>query len=179
MTGVLTFAFVAGSVATANPCGFALLPAFLARQLGADGDSTRGADAVARAVVVGALTTAGFLIVFGSFGAVITLGGRWLIQAVPWLALSIGIALVVAGIAVLAGRRVGLRLPLPVRRSAEGGHLSALTFGVADDVPATEVLDDWTRSSASGTRCTLPTSSAVRPPTACSCYRTRFSSTSR
>ena len=35
------------------------------------------------------------------------------------------------------------------------------------------------RSSGSWARCTLPTSFAVRPATACSCCRTLFSSTSR
>lgn len=34
MSGTLGFAFAAGAVATVNPCGFALLPAYLARQLG-------------------------------------------------------------------------------------------------------------------------------------------------
>ena len=41
MTGsTVSFAFVAGTVATVNPGGFALLPAYLARRVGAE-DGTR------------------------------------------------------------------------------------------------------------------------------------------
>lgn len=129
MTGQLAFAFFAGTVATANPCGFALLPAFLARQLGVDGDAGGLREGVARALAVGAVTTAGFLLVFGGVGTGISLGGRWLIQAMPWAALAIGIALVVAGVAVLVGRRVGLTLPAPVPRPG-GGIASTFLFGV-------------------------------------------------
>ncbi len=67
MTGAFAFAFMAGAIATANPCGFALLPAYFARRLGTDaaGDGDK-LDAVARAFAVGAVTTCGFLLVFGA-----------------------------------------------------------------------------------------------------------------
>jgi hypothetical protein len=43
MTGsTVRFAFVAGTVATVNPCGFALLPAYLARRVGAEDGTRRG-----------------------------------------------------------------------------------------------------------------------------------------
>jgi hypothetical protein len=55
-----------------------------------------------------------------------------------------------------------------------------LTFGIADDVPVTEVLDDWTRTLTGDRDAVhLPTSSAVPLRIACSCCRTRSSSTSR
>lgn len=127
MTRQLAFAFFAGVVATANPCGFALLPAFLARQLET---ATGGkADRVVRALAVGALTTAGFLLVFGTIGASISLGGYWLVRAMPWVGLGVGIALVVAGVAVLRGKRVGLRLPAQLARPG-GGVVSTFLFGV-------------------------------------------------
>ena len=69
MTGsAVSFAFVAGTVATVNPCGFALLPAYLARRVGAEDGSRRSVDAVSRALVVGGVTTAGFMLVFGTIG---------------------------------------------------------------------------------------------------------------
>ena len=36
MNGLVAFAFGAGMLSTVNPCGFALLPAFLAYNLGSD-----------------------------------------------------------------------------------------------------------------------------------------------
>lgn len=129
MTGQLAFAFVAGTVATANPCGFALLPAYLARQLGLDAGLSRG-TAATRALAVGGLTTSGFLLVFGTVGAGISLGARWLIGVIPWAALAIGVILFAAGVAVLAGRRIPLRVPLLRRRDASGGPLSVFLFGL-------------------------------------------------
>lgn len=128
MIGLLSFAFVAGTVATANPCGFALLPAFLARQLRTS-DETRAA-ALVRAFAVGGVTTAGFLIVFGTIGTALALGGRWLTQVLPWAALAIGIALIGAGLAVLLGRHIGVTAASRLRPSEGVGYRSAFVFGV-------------------------------------------------
>jgi cytochrome c biogenesis protein CcdA len=35
-SGAISFAFLAGSIATVNPCGFALLAAYLGRRLGSE-----------------------------------------------------------------------------------------------------------------------------------------------
>lgn len=126
----LSFAFVAGTVATVNPCGFALLPAYLARRIGTEDETRRGADAVARALLVGAVTTAGFMVVFGTIGTAISLGARELIRLLPWAGLTIGVALVVAGAAVLSGRHLGLRLPGPRQGTGRGGLRGDLLFGL-------------------------------------------------
>lgn len=131
MIAELAFAFVAGTVATANPCGFALLPAYVARQLDDRGGDGGTAAAVARALLVGALTTAGFLLVFGTVGTAMSLGARWLTGVIPLVALGIGVALLAAGIGMLTGRSVGVRLPMPVRmKAARSGHRSTVLFGV-------------------------------------------------
>ncbi len=128
----VTFAFVAGTVATVNPCGFALLPAYLARRIGTEDGAGRSADAVARALLVGAVTTVGFMIVFGTIGTAIGLGARQLIHALPWAGVTIGAALMVAGAAVLSGRHLGLRLP-GVRQGVgvRGDLLFGLGYGTA------------------------------------------------
>ncbi|TMC47698.1 MAG: hypothetical protein E6J20_19370 [Chloroflexi bacterium] len=66
-------------------------------------------QALARALLIGALTTAGFLVVFGSLGTAVTLGLHWLTRAVPWLVLAIGAVLILTGVAVLTGRRIRFR----------------------------------------------------------------------
>ncbi len=131
MTGsTVSFAFVAGTVATVNPCGFALLPAYLARPIGVEDGVRRSADAVSRALVVGVVTTAGFMLVFGTIGTAIGLGARELTRALPWAGLVIGIALVLAGAAVVAGIRLRVPLPQPRLRSAGPGLHGDVLFGV-------------------------------------------------
>jgi cytochrome c-type biogenesis protein len=104
------------------------LPAYLARRIGADEGTRRGTDAVARALLVGAVTTAGFMVVFGTIGTAIGLGARELIRALPWAGLTIGALLVLAGLAVVSGRHLRLRLPgLGARR---GGVRGDLLFGL-------------------------------------------------
>lgn len=128
----LTFAFAAGTIATANPCGFALLPAYVARQLHDRAGEAGRAGALAHALAVGGVTTAGFLLVFGTIGTAMSLGARWLTGAIPFAALAIGIALVAAGIGLLAGRPLGLRLPVKVRLADGGsGYRATFLFGTA------------------------------------------------
>ena len=57
MIGPLAYAFGVGMVATFNPCGFAMLPAYLSYFLGLEDASTRRStpgSAVVRALTVGA-----------------------------------------------------------------------------------------------------------------------------
>jgi cytochrome c-type biogenesis protein len=109
----LGYAFAAGMVATLNPCGFALLPAYLAYYLGQTGDEPDPSTprALLRAVGVGASLTAGFLVVFGLMGIVwsavsSTIGGR-----LPWVTAVLGVAVVILGIAMLRGFEPVVRIP--------------------------------------------------------------------
>ncbi len=129
MIGQLTFAFVAGSVATVNPCGFALLPAYLARRLAIEDDARNLSEAIGPALVAGAVMTFGFLLIFGLGGGAIALGAGWLTSAFPWAGLVIGVALAVAGLVVLSGRRIGLGL-LPQPTAATGGLRGDFVFGL-------------------------------------------------
>ncbi len=131
MTGELAFAFLLGTVATVNPCGFALLPAYLARRLGTDGSGVSDtSDALVRAFAVGAVTTAGFLVVFGIIGGAVSLGALWLSSTLPWAGLVIGLVLAAMGVAVLAGRAVRVNLPM-VKSAAAGSDLRGdFLFGV-------------------------------------------------
>jgi len=118
----LAFAFSAGLLATVNPCGFIMLPAFVSYQLGARDEAfaTRPLPArLVRAGLVAAVVTAGFLGVFAAVGLVFALGGRAVAQFVPWAALGIGLALVAVGLAGLLDH--GLRLPLPSLAPTKAG----------------------------------------------------------
>ena len=59
--GAFALAFAAGMVATFNPCGFAMLPAYLAYFVGMEDESPDTWTAVVRAMKVSAAVTTGFV----------------------------------------------------------------------------------------------------------------------
>jgi cytochrome c-type biogenesis protein len=98
MNSALLFAFTAGAVATVNPCGWALLPAWFARRLD---DAGEGVPLLA-ALRAGALATAGFIVIFGLAGLALALGAAWLGPLLPVVGLGVGIVLALVGISVLS-----------------------------------------------------------------------------
>jgi cytochrome oxidase Cu insertion factor (SCO1/SenC/PrrC family)/cytochrome c biogenesis protein CcdA/thiol-disulfide isomerase/thioredoxin len=135
MTGTLGFAFAAGAVATMNPCGFALLPAYLARQLAGGSPAAGRGHALARALCVGALATAGFLAVFAVAGSTIALGAHAFTGSFPWIGFGVGLLLAAFGLATLLGRQPLLRsLPQLTgagRRRLPAETLFAVGYGLA------------------------------------------------
>ncbi|MEU8014060.1 cytochrome c biogenesis protein CcdA [Micromonospora parva] len=106
MTGALLLALTAGMLGAVNPCGFALLPAYLSLLVAGTSD-TRGA--VGRALTAAAGLTVGYVLVFGAFGLALAPLAGWLRPRLPWLTVTLGVLLLVAGCWLLAGRR----LPTP------------------------------------------------------------------
>ncbi|MGW0214902.1 cytochrome c biogenesis protein CcdA [Micromonospora chokoriensis] len=128
MTAALLLALTAGMLGAVNPCGFALLPAYLSL-LVAGASDTRGA--VGRALTAAAGLTVGYVLVFGAFGLALAPLAGWLRPRLPWLTVTLGVLLVLAGCWLLAGRR----LPSP-GWSARAPRLtrswpSMVLFGVA------------------------------------------------
>jgi cytochrome c biogenesis protein CcdA len=118
-------AFAAGLVAALNPCGFAMLPAYLALVVRDSGD--RGAAiAVGRAVAATAAMTLGFLAVFGTFGLFTVSLASTVQKYMPYVTVLIGIALVALGIWLLTGRELTLSLPNRLSRSASTAPTGSL-----------------------------------------------------
>ncbi|HME75952.1 MAG TPA: cytochrome c biogenesis CcdA family protein [Mycobacterium sp.] len=117
--GLVSLAFAAGLVAALNPCGFAMLPAYLVlvvRGEGAGDPETRtttstGLTAVGRALAATAGMGLGFLTVFGLFGALTISAGATVQRYLPYLVVAIGIVLVALGIWLLLGRELTLLTP--------------------------------------------------------------------
>ncbi|HXY64391.1 MAG TPA: cytochrome c biogenesis CcdA family protein [Mycobacterium sp.] len=117
--GLVSLAFAAGLVAALNPCGFAMLPAYLVlvvRGEGASEPETRtststGLAAVGRALAATAGMGLGFLTVFGLFGALTISAGATVQRYLPYLVAAIGIVLVGLGIWLLLGRELTLFPP--------------------------------------------------------------------
>jgi cytochrome c biogenesis protein CcdA len=111
LAGLLPFgySFGAGMVSAVNPCGFALLPVYLSLYLGGkDHDFQRKSllFRLARSFWISLVVTAGFGLLFGLVGAVVSAGGTFLMKAMPWLAVIVGLALMVLGIWILLGHTV-------------------------------------------------------------------------
>lgn len=111
--GAFALAFTAGLVASVNPCGFAMLPAYLSYFMGLqdERDEPGRAASVLQGFVVGGVVSAGFIVVFALVGVPIALGTRSVIGAIPWAAIIVGLGLVGLGIAMLAGYQLQVGLP--------------------------------------------------------------------
>lgn len=128
----IALAFAAGMVATVNPCGFAMLPAYLSYFMGLQADGPRSrAAAVRSAFYVGGVVSLGFLLVFGVAGLLITAGFRTIIEWIPWLALLIGFAVIALGVALLRGFDLDVGF-FKAKRGRKGRDFrSVFTFGVS------------------------------------------------
>ncbi len=95
------FAFSAGFVALASPCGVAMLPAYIGYYIGSreEGYEQRPvAIRLGQAMLVGGTAALAFLFLFGTFGVVWGILGTFLRDAMPYIAIVVGIALVLLGL---------------------------------------------------------------------------------
>ena len=131
MGGLLSLAFAAGMVAPVNPCGFALLPAWISQTLG-DADASPVPVRLLRALRSGIALAIGFAGTLAAAGLLVSAGARGLIQAAPKLGLAVGVLLVLLGLWMLAGRSISVRLPRITGRATEGLPPTArmLVFGI-------------------------------------------------
>lgn len=128
----LLLAFAAGLVATVNPCGFAMLPAYLSYFMGLDeADDEAGAVGIGQALRVGAIVSFGFLVVFGITGLLINAGVRSIIDWIPFVALGIGIVMVVLGIAMFRGYALSIGFLKVEGGTSSRETKSVFTFGVS------------------------------------------------
>lgn len=159
----LALALASGMVAAFNPCGFAMLPAYLSYFLGVDagldvspgpGGHTRGG--VVRAIGVGAVVSAGFVVVFGLAGALVSWFSVSLAEYAPWVTIVIGGLLAVLGVALLVGWEPTFTLPKLERGTQSRGWQSMFVFGVSYAVASlgctlpiflTNVVNTFERSS--------------------------------
>ncbi len=131
----LALAFAAGLVATVNPCGFAMLPAYLSYFVGTGEEQESRVVAMQRALYVGGVVSLGFLVVFGTTGILISAGTAGFQNAItsgiPWVAIVVGVGIVGLGIAMLRGYELTVRLPKAKRARKGKGTGSVFAFGVS------------------------------------------------
>ena len=136
------FALAAGMASAVNPCGFAMLPAYLGLYLGANEPGSEDRTPVrrlSRALLVGGVVATGFVVLFGVVGGVIGVGASFVKEVVPWLGLIIGLVLVILGAWMVGGgklytglaARAASRMGNPGQVSVKGYFMFGLSYGTA------------------------------------------------
>lgn len=140
------FAFAAGVAAAFNPCGFAMLPAYMGVYVGANESNKLDSGLLGRlanAVLISSAVTVGFVALFGITGLLIGLGARSILPSVlPWLGLTIGLILTFMGACLLGGAgsvkfynsfalRLAANIGDPRQMDIRGYFLFGISYGVA------------------------------------------------
>jgi cytochrome c biogenesis protein CcdA len=114
--GLVGLGFAAGLVAAVNPCGFAMLPAYLLLVVRGEQNSKRSSllGGVGRALGATAGMALGFFTVFGVFGALTISAATTVQRYLPYATVVIGIVLVALGIWLLSGRELTALTPRPL-----------------------------------------------------------------
>ncbi|MBA2307910.1 MAG: cytochrome c biogenesis protein CcdA [Pseudonocardiales bacterium] len=130
---LLALALVAGAVAAFNPCGFALLPAYLGLLVAQDrtGAANGRAAAVAAAVRFAAGMTLGFVAVFGLVGGVLAPLAVSIERYLPVVTVVMGVVLVGLGGWLLAGRQLAIPGLAGRGRAPTSSWPSQIGYGVS------------------------------------------------
>lgn len=130
ISGPIALAFTAGMVATFNPCGFSLLPAYLGAFVAGDQVQDRLDRRILRAVGVAAAVSFGFIVVFASVGLIIDSIAGEARRQLPWVTIVIGGLLVVAGLAMALGWKPTLALGAPRFSTSTNGPKVMVGYGL-------------------------------------------------
>lgn len=128
------WAFAAGMVASVNPCGFLMLPAYLSYHLSVP-TLTAGTSGFRRglhALLLGGAATAGFLVVMGAAGIVVGAAGQTLVRFFPYAGVVVGAALAGLGVWLLITRRsLGIAAAARFTVTPRRGLGNVFLFGIA------------------------------------------------
>ena len=117
--GLIGLAFAAGLVAALNPCGFAMLPAYLLLVVQGERRGEQitpgGLAPVLRALAATVGMALGFLTVFGLFGALTISAASTVQRYLPYGTVVIGVVLVGLGLWLLSGRELTALTLRPLR----------------------------------------------------------------
>ncbi|MEM7275954.1 MAG: cytochrome c biogenesis protein CcdA, partial [Actinomycetota bacterium] len=130
------FAFGAGMVGLINPCGFALLPAYLGYFLGLNADESADTPVITslnRAQVVGLSLSLGFLAVFGGLGLALAGSINSLNSSglLPRFTIAVGVGLLILAVAMFRGYQPVLKLPKLNKGGDDRSIFSMFVFGVS------------------------------------------------
>jgi cytochrome c-type biogenesis protein len=122
----VSWAFLAGAAATVNPCGIAMLPAYVSFYLGQDERQAK----LLKGLSAGLLLAAGTFSAFTAIGLIVASAGTAIARFIPWAAVLVAVLLLVAGIMTLLDRAPSLTLSIGQRASGQGSWQSFYSFGL-------------------------------------------------
>ena len=134
LTTLAGLALSAGFISAFNPCGFAMMPAYLSYFLGIEGDKRlHPAQSIFRGLGVGLTLCAGFMAVFAAIGALAsTVLSRSAIEGrVAWVTFVLGMVMGALGVAMLVGFQPKFRLPRMQRGGGSRRLSSIFLFGMS------------------------------------------------
>ena len=129
--GAFAVAFTAGMLATVNPCGFAMLPAYLGFFLGVEGGGEDARAGLSRALAVGLSVSIGFAATFAVIGLVVTHLTSEVYEWAPFVSVVIGVVLALLGLYLLSGRELKIALPRLDAGGRTTGVGSMVGYGVS------------------------------------------------
>ncbi len=105
----LSLVFAAGVFATFNPCGFAMLPAYMTMLISSQRESESLPKLVGKALQFAALMALGIVTIFALFAIVIFPISTSIQAYLPIATITIGLLLIAVGVATLSGRSLYLK----------------------------------------------------------------------
>lgn len=112
------------------PCAIALLPGYITSLISRNTSSTSSGSLFFRAIKIALFVMFGFLVVYALAGGLILIASELIKEYMKWVALIMGVAIIILGGLMLAGKDISLSLHLKTRRS-NTESLEAFWFGIA------------------------------------------------
>ena len=136
------FAFSAGVVSAVNPCGFAMLPAYLGLYMSTsiyEKDSTHYGKMILKGLFIGCCVGLGVLSLFLFVGLITGFALNFIRSIMEWVGLLLGGGLITIGIWLMNGgrlytgltARIGQSIGNPIQISFKGFFLFGVSYGVA------------------------------------------------
>ena len=133
------YAFAAGMVATVNPCGALMLPAYISYHLTTEETGSRERSAIAnvfKALLLSAVIAIAFVLIFALAGGIISAGGMWLVDVFPYAGVLIGVGMAGLGIWLLVtnkhlGIEAAARITVSPQRNLWNTFLFGLVYAIA------------------------------------------------
>ena len=136
------FAFSAGVVSAVNPCGFAMLPAYLGLYMSTsiyEKDSTHYGNMILKGLFIGCCVGLGVLSLFLFVGLITGFALNFIRSIMEWVGLLLGVGLITIGIWLMNGgrlytsltARIGQSIGNPTQISLKGFFLFGVSYGVA------------------------------------------------
>ena len=136
------FAFSAGVVSAVNPCGFAMLPAYLGLYMSTgiyEKDSTHYGKMILKGLFIGCCVGLGVLSLFLFVGLITGFALNFIRSIMEWVGLLLGVGLITIGIWLMNGgrlytgltARIGQSIGNPTQISLKGFFLFGVSYGLA------------------------------------------------